>query len=563
MRRVSSGRSDDGATISRRSARAAVAGEVVEELREVGAERRVGREHAEVLVERRGLRVVVAGADVAVAADAVGFLAHDEQDLAVRLQAHEPVDDVDARLLEAAGPFDVRLLVEAGLELDEGHHLLAFARRLRERRDDAGLVAAGAVQRLLDREHARVARRGGDERLDARGERLVREVHEHVAGADVGEDVVAFEAGRHDAAPRRVLQVVARQVVERPQPAEVERRVDHRHLVRLELELTAQQVEHLRRHRRVDLEPHRATELGALLEHDLDRAEQIFGFVGQLEVGVARDSEDVVAEHLHAGEQRVEMRGDHLLERNEALAVGEGDEPRQERRNLHRAKRSSPSAGSRTMIARLSERFEMYGNGCAGSTASGVSTGKMRSSNTAVRWLRSARVEVVPAREADAGLLERGRDLLGEHGGLAGHELVDARADRVQLLDLVEPVGRGDAQAGVDLILQRRDPHLEELVEVLGEDREELRPLEERQRRVFREREDAGVEVEPRELAVEVRGGRRGRRWPSPPGARRALARRRHDDPWVMVSRDDPGRSRCGAAARARQSTAASGMRFP
>ena len=196
MRCVSSGRSDDGATMRRRKrTRVAVAGEVVEELGEVGAERGVGREDAEVLVERRGLRVVVAGADVAVAANAVGLLPHDEQHLAVRLQPDEPVDDVDARLLEAAGPFDVRLLVEARLQLDERHDLLAFARRLRERRDDAGLVAAGAVERLLDREHLRIARRRGDERLDARGERLVGKVHEHVAGADVGEDVVAFEPG--------------------------------------------------------------------------------------------------------------------------------------------------------------------------------------------------------------------------------------------------------------------------------------------------------------------------------------------------------------------------------
>ena len=50
---------------------------------------------------------------MAVPTDAVGFLPNDEQDLAVRLQAHEPVDDVDPGLLQAAGPFDVRLFVEA------------------------------------------------------------------------------------------------------------------------------------------------------------------------------------------------------------------------------------------------------------------------------------------------------------------------------------------------------------------------------------------------------------------------------------------------------------------
>ena len=41
------------------------------------------------------------------------------------------------------------------------------------------------------------------------------------------------------------------------------------------------------------------------------------------------------------------------------------------------ANRSAPLSGSRTMIAMFRLSPEMYGNGCAGSTASGVSTGKI------------------------------------------------------------------------------------------------------------------------------------------------------------------------------------------
>ena len=48
---------------------------------------------------------------------------------------------------------------------------------------------------------------------------------------------------------------------------------------------------------------------------------------------------------------------------------------------LTRAKRSSPDTGSRAMNPRLSERPEMYGNGCPGPTASGVSTGYTLRSN--------------------------------------------------------------------------------------------------------------------------------------------------------------------------------------
>ena len=43
---------------------------------------------------------------------------------------------------------------------------------------------------------------------------------------------------------------------------------------------------------------------------------------------------------------------------------------------LSRANSWRPVRALRMRIARLSERPEMYGNGCAGSTASGISTGK-------------------------------------------------------------------------------------------------------------------------------------------------------------------------------------------
>ena len=41
------------------------------------------------------------------------------------LQPDQAVDDVHAGLLELARPGDVRGLVEPGLDLDEGEHLLA------------------------------------------------------------------------------------------------------------------------------------------------------------------------------------------------------------------------------------------------------------------------------------------------------------------------------------------------------------------------------------------------------------------------------------------------------
>ena len=157
------------------------------------------------------------------------------------------------------------------------------------------------------------------------------------------------------------------------------------------------------------------------------------------------------------------------------------------------------------MIARLSERFEMYGNGCAGSTASGVSTGKMSSSNTASRWLRSAPSRSSQLDEADAGLLERGRDLLREHRGLAGHELVDpARGSRAAARRWSRP--SGDVMRSPESIWSfsaetRTWKNSSRFCEKIARN---FARSSSGQRGIFREREDAGVEVEPRELAVEV-----------------------------------------------------------
>ena len=53
-------------------------------------------------------------------------------------------------------------------------------------------------------------------------------------------------------------------------------------------------------------------------------------------------------------------------------------------------------------------------------------------------------------------------------------------------------------------LLQAGDADLEELVEVAGGDAQEAQPLEQRQRLVERLREHALVELEQRQLAIDV-----------------------------------------------------------
>ncbi len=164
-------------------------------------------------------------------------------------------------------------------------------------------------------------------------------VHEHVAVAEqpeeVGRRVAALQHDRRLRDPGLVLELGTVECVDRPEAAEVERSVDHVDVVVGELELAAEQLEHLAGHLGVDLEAHDTAELAAPAQDRLDGLEQVFGFVLELEVGVAGDAERVVRQHLHAGEQGVELRRDDLLEEHEALAVGQRDEAGEQRRHLH------------------------------------------------------------------------------------------------------------------------------------------------------------------------------------------------------------------------------------
>ena len=172
---------------------------------------------------------------------------------------------------------------------------------------------------------------------------------------------------------------------------------------------------------------------------------------------------------------------------------------------LTRAKRSSPVAESRTVTARFSERFEMYGNGWAGSTASGVSTGKMLSVNRIVEIGAVVVGQLGPLGETDAVRRRaRARAPWRTRRLRARRASLDPGADLAEQVDEIEAVGDRRAEPGRELLHEPGDAHLEELVEVLAHDREELAALQQRDSRVFGEREDTRDEVEEGELSVQV-----------------------------------------------------------
>ena len=111
----------------------AVAGQIVEEIHEVRAHVAAAAEDAQIGVERGGLGVVVAGADVIVRHQSLFFLANHQRRLGVGLEADQAVGHVTARVLQLARPFDVLRLVKARLDLDEHRHLFAPLGRVDQR----------------------------------------------------------------------------------------------------------------------------------------------------------------------------------------------------------------------------------------------------------------------------------------------------------------------------------------------------------------------------------------------------------------------------------------------
>ena len=218
--------------------RMTVAGERVEQVRDLLTDATVDREESEVLVQPCVLGVEVAGPNHHVVTYA-GALASDYEDrLGVRLEAWDPVYDVGADLLERARPADVQSLVEARLQLHQAHRLLALLGRLDQRRDQRGVVG-GPVDGHLDRQHVGIVHRLLDEALHAGGERVVGIVNEDISGAHRREYVRLVFAIAGPRAERRMGQrrprllpklVVPLHAFDLPQVREVEQALDAVHL---------------------------------------------------------------------------------------------------------------------------------------------------------------------------------------------------------------------------------------------------------------------------------------------------------------------------------------------
>ena len=112
-------------------------------------------------------------------------------------------------------------------------------------------------------------------------------------------------------------------------------------------------------------------------------------------------------------------------------------------------------------------------------------------------------IERVGRDEVQPVPLQARKDVARPDPALLLHHGVDVRADRRELLVGQEAVGSGLADAAELLLLEAGDAHHEEFIEIRRDDRQELEPLEDRQRCIRRLFQDPRIELKPRELAVE------------------------------------------------------------
>ena len=502
-------------------ARAAEARELLEDVVGVGADFLVRGHQAEVRVEARGARMVVAGGEVHVTLQAAhalgGFLAaHDERHLGVRFVADHAVDHVGTHFLEARRPVEVRLLVKARHELHHHGDFLAAAGRVDEDLHQLA-VGAGAVDRLLDRDDLRVGGRRADE-VDDRRERLVGVVQQHVLPGQHLEEVgLVFKRRRQPGLEGWVLELGALHLVrDFAQAVQVHRPGDPVEVVGVQAELLQQEFGHAFRAAVGDLEPHRIAEVPVQ-----QFALKCDAHVGDLllvdeEVGVARDAELVAAQHVHAGEELTHMGVQDRREEHEVIAAagdsgGQPDQPRQRARRLHDG--CAGTAAERITPVQLDREVEALVEHL-GERVRGVQPDRRQHREQLAEevipdpeFLR--RGPVLAAAEADAFVRKlRQQDFIEERvlrldqqPDFADHECID--------FDRVFAVGAGLVDVELDLLLQAGHPDLDEFVQVGRNDAQELESFQQRHGLVGRLGQDAPVEGQEPEFSVEeVRVGK-------------------------------------------------------
>ena len=457
--------------------------------------------------------VVVAGAEVDVAAEAAVLIAGDEGDFGVGFESLDAVNDADPGALEGFGAVEVAFLVEAGLEFDEGGDLFAIFRGAGEGADDAR-VAGGAVEDLFDGEDLGID--GGFlEEADDGFEGFEGVDEEDIAFGDGVEDGGAgIDEGGLLRGPGGVAElVVSGEEGELHEVGQGEGAGEAVEFVGAGLGDFLDDAEEVAGSAGGDLDADGVAEAAG--------GEDLLHFVGEVDgvllldgdVAVAGDAEGGGAGDHFAGEEVAEEGADEVFDVDEGVAFGGGDG---DEAGEGFAEGDEDDAGGAVLLLEAAgdDDFEggKGGAGAVGVDGEGGEEGEDEVGEVGGGLEELARGEVLHFDETDALRAHAGEEFVVEEGVLLGGESEDAFADGADLLGGGESSVVGDAGAAAAHHGEATDADLEELIEVGAGDGEELESFEEGFVGAFGLLEDALVEFEPGEFAVdEVHGvGRSG-----------------------------------------------------
>ena len=123
-----------------------------------------------------------------IAAQAILFLTHNHSRLGMRLQTHQPIDDMYTHALQFSGPFDIVLFIETRLQFHQYRYLLAILYRFQQHVDDRR-VCSDAIQCLLNSQNVRIVGRRTD-KIHHRIEAIVGVMHQDIMFANSGKEIL-------------------------------------------------------------------------------------------------------------------------------------------------------------------------------------------------------------------------------------------------------------------------------------------------------------------------------------------------------------------------------------
>ena len=264
------------------------------------------------------------------------------------------------------------------------------------------------------------------------------------------------------------------------------------------------------------LQAHGAAEM-AVRELALQRLPQVLHLLlVDPHVGIARDAELRIRDHLAAREEIGDVGVDDRRQQDEvvpaAVAVlGHRDDARQDARRTQDGDRGL--AAERVRARQLDDEVERLVDDLRKRMRRIEADGRQQRADLAREVAgRPGALRRRPfgaADQAHAGALQRRQHLVVEDPILVGDQRPDFDADLPQQRARFLHRHAETRSVLAQLLLEARNPDLEELVEIAADDAQEAQALEQRNARVGGERQDPPVERERRELTIDGWGMRK------------------------------------------------------